>query len=305
MSQLSRPYQIAIGAVVVLAALWFVALRGHSGSSGGRQTSAAPPVPAPKAPVTTPYHGSAPGVAGLTHAIERARGAVSESQHNANQLERKSAEASSSEAPAATAPRPAAPTTTSPSRGALPKAPAAKHATVKHSVVPTRRSATPAHRAAAPAPARIPAGPPIGIPARLPGGQVLVEQVLKHGYLAALLFVNSRAPDDVLVSQQLHVLLAAQRRSPPPALKGLFGLLPPELGESSAVIVEPPGREEKVAVIESAASDVGSFGSFTHAVQVYSTPTLLLINGRGQITTMPGLTDAFSIEQAIDEPQNR
>jgi hypothetical protein len=39
-------------------------------------------------------------------------------------------------------------------------------------------------------------------------------------------------------------------------------------------------------------------------VQVSSTPTLLLINGRGQITTMPGLTDAFSIEQAIDEPQN-
>jgi hypothetical protein len=133
---------------------------------------------------------------------------------------------------------------------------------------------------------------------------VLVEQVLKQGYLAAVLFVNPKASDDVLVSQQLHLLLAAQRRAQPPALKGLFSVLAPELGESSAVIVEPPGREERVALIEAASSHVGSFGSFTRAVQVYSTPTLLLVNRRGQITAIPGLTDAFSIEQAVDEPLN-
>lgn len=304
MSQLSRPYQIAIGAVAVLAALWFFALRGHSGSSGGGQSSAAPPTPAPQAPVTTPYHGSAPGVAGLTRAIEKARGAVSESHRNANQLERKSAEASSSGAPVATTPGSAAAGSTAGASSRLSKVQAAKRATTKHAVATRPHAVRPAQRVASPARAALQSGPPIAVPARLPGGQVLVEQVLKQGYLAAVLFVNPQAADDVLVGRELHLLLAGQRRGQPPALKGLFNLLAPELGESSAVIVEPPGREERIAVIEAAASHVGSFGSFTRAVQVSSTPTLLLINGRGQITTMPGLTDAFSIEQAIDEPQN-
>jgi hypothetical protein len=302
MSQLSRPYQIAIGAVAVLAALWFVALRGHSGSSGGGQSSATPPTPTPQAPASTPYHGSAPGVAGLTHAIEKARGAVSESQRNANQLERKSAEASSTQAPASTTHGSVTPRSTAPSSSTPSKVRAAKHAATKHTAASTLHAASPARRAGSVAPAQ--SGPPIAIPVRLPGGQVLIEQVLKQGYLAAVLFVNPQAADDVLVSRELHLLLAAQRRAQPPALRGLFNLLAPELGESSSVIVEPPGREERIAVIEAASSHVGSFGSFTHAVQVYSTPTLLLVNGRGQITSMPGLTDAFSIEQAIDEPQN-
>jgi hypothetical protein len=304
MSQLSRPYQIAIGAVAVLAALWFVALRGHSGSSGGGAPSAAPPAPAPQAPAAASGHGTAPGVAGLTRAIEKARGAVAESQHSASELERKSAEASSSEAPVATTPRSAAGGSTTRASSPLSKAPASKLASTKHAAATTRHAVRPTQRVSSPAPAALRPGPPIAVPARLPAGQVLVEAVLKQGYLAAVLFVNPRAADDVLVSRELHLLLAAQRRGQPPALKGLFNLLAPELGESSAVIVEPPGREEKIAVIEAAASHVGSFGSFTRAVQVYSTPTLLLVNGRAQITAMPGLNDAFSIEQAIDEPQN-
>lgn len=45
MAQLSRPYQIALGAVAVLALVWVVALRGHSGS---------PSEPAPSSPPSTP-----------------------------------------------------------------------------------------------------------------------------------------------------------------------------------------------------------------------------------------------------------
>ena len=46
---------------------------------------------------------------------------------------------------------------------------------------------------------------------------------------------------------------------------------------------------------------VGSFGTFTRAVQVYSTPTILLINTKGVTSSVTGLTDAFSIEQAVRE----
>ena len=36
-------------------------------------------------------------------------------------------------------------------------------------------------------------------------------------------------------------------------------------------------------------------------VQVYSTPTILLINTKGSTSSLTGLTDAFSIGQAINE----
>jgi hypothetical protein len=33
MTQISRPFQIALAAIVVIALVWFVALRGHSSNS--------------------------------------------------------------------------------------------------------------------------------------------------------------------------------------------------------------------------------------------------------------------------------
>ena len=36
-------------------------------------------------------------------------------------------------------------------------------------------------------------------------------------------------------------------------------------------------------------------------MQVYSTPTILLINPKGQTSSVTGLTDVFSIEQAVKE----
>jgi hypothetical protein len=48
---------------------------------------------------------------------------------------------------------------------------------------------------------------------------------------------------------------------------------------------------------------VGSFGAFTRTVQVYGTPTILMINTKGVTSSVPGLKDAFSIEQAVREVQ--
>src|SRR6185312_414416 len=68
MSQVSRPMQIALAATLLLAAVWFVALR-PKGSNAGAPAAAV----APAAPATS---GAAPGVAGLKRAIDKAHGAV-------------------------------------------------------------------------------------------------------------------------------------------------------------------------------------------------------------------------------------
>ena len=92
MAQLSRPFQIALAAMGVLVAVWFVALRGHSSSSsgsGGTPQAHSQPAPAAAKPgAASPiYHGSAPGVEGLTRAIAKAHGAVALSERNARSLQ--------------------------------------------------------------------------------------------------------------------------------------------------------------------------------------------------------------------------
>ncbi|MEA2335192.1 MAG: hypothetical protein QOG40_1682, partial [Solirubrobacteraceae bacterium] len=59
----------------------------------------------------------------------------------------------------------------------------------------------------------------------------------------------------------------------------------------------------KLAVHVARSSQVGSFGAFTRTVQVYGTPTILMINTKGVTSSVPGLKDAFSIEQAVREVQ--
>jgi|SRR5579884_593725 len=131
-SQVSRPVQIALIAVVLLAAVWFVALRPKS-TSGGSGTPA--PVTHPATPSSSGSSGgpNAPGVAGLGRAIDKAHGAVRQSQDNANQLQQHSDAVSGQggSAPASGASTTPAPTTTgtppatakAPSTSAKPPAP--------------------------------------------------------------------------------------------------------------------------------------------------------------------------------------
>jgi hypothetical protein len=280
MAQLSRPYQVALAAIVLLAAVWLLALRGHS-SGGGEPAPAHAPKPStstrPGAPYT-PYKGSAPGVAGLTRAIQKAHGAVAQSERNAKQLEEKSGQASSSGTGQA---KPSG--STSATRRASTPAPASKGVSEKQKA--TARHVTRHH-------VRTQVAGTSGLPAR----QVMVERELKRGFTAAILFWNPAAADDVEVRSALRRLLAAQRHEPSARRAGR------ELGDGS-VVVEPRSGEERIALHESTAGQVAFYGSFTRAVQVYQTPTLLLVNPRGQATVLTGFTDAFSIEQALDEPQ--
>jgi hypothetical protein len=248
MAQLSRPYQVALAAIALLAAVWFLALRGHSGTSGGG-ASTSPPQQVPAVAPASPYHGSAPGVAGLTRAIEKARGAVAESQANATQLKEKSAQASSA------------------SRASSPSSAAAASSTVavrpSPSAVHRDSTRTGASGAVSPSPRH----------ASATTRQALVEGELKQGRTVIVLFWNRKGADDVAVRGEL---LALQRNSGLP-------------------------QDRHIVVHDASAGEVGSFGSFTRAVQVYSTPTILIILPDGKTKTLSGLTDAYAIQQAISE----
>jgi hypothetical protein len=92
---------------------------------------------------------------------------------------------------------------------------------------------------------------------------------LKSGKIVLLLFWKPSSASD----QAVHAQVQAASRS----LKG------------------------KVAVDFGKANEVSSFGTVTRDISVLQTPTLLIIDQKGLATTITGLTDAFSIEQAVRE----
>lgn len=188
----------------------------------------------------------------------------------------------------ASASAPARPAVSSAARAKALAAAAAKHAskssahatsathttsatvTVKHSVSTSAGHTTVVHTttvkhtsAAKPAPVKTKSV------AGTPSMQVAVEHELQQGKTVLILFWNPHGSDDVAVHKEL------------PAVQRSFA--------------------GKVAVHYASASQVGSFGTITHAIQVTGTPTLLIVNRHGQTTVLTGLTDAFSIEQTVDE----
>jgi hypothetical protein len=259
-TQISRPFQIVLAAFVLFAVVWFVALRKHS-SSG---ESASTPQPAAKAPAQssagggTPaskggeYHGSAPGVAGLSRAIQKARGAVTQSEQHAQRRQRQSGAAQAQ----ATQKQQ---TQAGQTQGGRAQSQAQGH----HSQNQSRSQAQTQSRQSQNAPVHTQSKS--GVSAM----QATVEGELKHGKVVAVLFWNPKGSVDATVRSELH--------------------------EAGGTL------HGKLAVHVARASEVGSFGSFTRAVQVYSTPTILLINAKGNTSSLTGLTDAFSIEQAIRE----
>jgi hypothetical protein len=281
MAQLSRPLQIAFVAVALFAGVWLVALRGHSGGSSGQGSSAPTPSQAPSASGkgSTPggvYHGSAPGVEGLTHAIAKAQGAVATSQQHAKQLEQKAAEASRTGGTTV-------PATPSASSGA------STHATPRaHSRTSTGTGA--AHHPSKPTKSASQPGPN-----RKPARQALVERALHEGKIAVILFWNKRGADDVATRDQLRLLEAVHH------------LIKPIAGHAAVRrLLQRSGLElqKRFAAFQASEKQVASFGSITRGVHVSMTPTLLIVNPRGEVRTLTGLTDAYSIEQTIDEARH-
>jgi hypothetical protein len=264
MTQLSRPFQIALVTLALFVLVWFAALHRPTSNSGGDSGSSPAPSSAPTKPSaaaeakaaaapTHIYHGAAPGVAGLTRGIDKAHGAVAQSQQEAHRVENSDPSAASSattpasHAAGGTAVHPAAVTpvhvhTAAPAveRPAV-KRPAVKHPAARH-------------------------------PAAKASMQTTVEHELAQGKTVLVLFWNRHGSDDMAVHDAL------------PAVQHALG--------------------SKVAVHYATAGQVGAFGTVTHAVQVTQTPTLLIVNPRGQTTVLTGLNDAFAIQQAIAESRH-
>jgi hypothetical protein len=249
MTQLSRPFQIALVTLALFVLVWFAALHRRTSTSGGGSgsspvASSAPATPSAAAEAkaaaapTHVYHGAAPGVEGLTRAIDKAHGAVAQSQQEARRVET--------------------------------PAPSAASAAASHT--PTVVTRAPVHPAAV-KPAHVHATPPaVKHPATKASMQATVERELHHGKTVLILFWDRHGSDDMAVHNAL------------PAVQHTLG-----------------GR---VAVHYAFASQVGSFGTVTHAVQVTQTPTLLIVNPHGQTTVLAGLTDAFAIQQAVSESRH-
>ncbi|HEY2768635.1 MAG TPA: hypothetical protein VGI76_10270 [Solirubrobacteraceae bacterium] len=102
-----------------------------------------------------------------------------------------------------------------------------------------------------------------------PAMQAKVAAELHQGKVALLLFWNRHASDDSAVQREVQI------------------------------VAHKFGR--RVVVHTASADQVGSFGSITRDIQVYQTPTLLIVNPRGQVTTVTGYTDAYALEQMIRE----
>jgi hypothetical protein len=183
MAQISRPFQIAFVAMALLALVWLLALRGHSTS-----TPASSPSPAATSSV---YHGSAPGVEGLSRAVAKAHGAVTTSQQNAKELQERSAQASGEKASASAGGTTAPKAATAAPRATAPAA-APSHAAVRPTV-----------HAPSAVPKTVHSKVPAGAAAR-PSLQVKVEAELKQGKIVTILFWNPKATDDQAVNHQLQ-----------------------------------------------------------------------------------------------------
>jgi hypothetical protein len=272
MAQLSRPFQIALVAVVLFAGVWLFALQGRSTStsssgsgSSAPVTTSAPSTSTPavtakaqhssssKATGTTTHasHGSGSSLGALSRPINLAHHAAAVSAQHEAQIAVKSAQASNE---ASSAP------THAPAASATAAAPATK-AVVKTS---TKTAVSPAHKSVA--------APSTKAPAGTLSGQRAVEADLAKGDVVVLLFWNPAGADDVAVHAALQPLASAHNR--------------------------------KIAVQYALASQVATFGSITRGVQVFATPTVLVIDKRGQTTVLTGVQDTFSVEQAIAEARS-
>jgi hypothetical protein len=225
MTRLSRPFRVVLIVFGVFVAVWFVALRGHSSETGNTAStqvpsaSAHPPPSAAGAPSKV-YHGSAPGIEGLSRAIAKAHGAVAASEQNAQQLEQKSAQASSESSTAAAG-----------SASGVSSSAASSSAGTASSKT-TGTGARGSTRSAAAAPAM----------------QLTVERELKAGDTVILLFWDPTAAEDTYVRNQLqqlhqhiavHVALATQ--------VALFGSITRsvQIAQTPTILIINPGGRSK------------------------------------------------------------
>jgi hypothetical protein len=191
MAQLSRPYQIALIAVLGFAMAWFLVLRNHNPSSSSEPTTSAPPpshvakTSAQRASSHVNHLAGTP-IAGLTRAVHKAHEAVGDTQRTDQRLQSRSAQASG-EAPSSPAHAKSAPSVSAVTRTS----------TASHTQ-PSSATHTPS-AAAHPAPSPTSQHANTGSPRA-----VQLEGELARGKTVLLLFWNPKSVDDRAMQQQLR-----------------------------------------------------------------------------------------------------
>jgi hypothetical protein len=286
MDQISRPFQIALVAVCLFAGVWFFALHGHSSSTNSSASTTTVTASAPA--VSKPASSAATGGASTAAVTAKAK-AEAKSGHiyhgpvpGLEGLTRDIARAHG--AVAATGESPSTPSTPPASSHSSSSATATAHDPAKTSAP---AASTPTVKSQ-PIKAKSGAG-------RSPARQVLVEDALHEGKIAVILFWNSKGVDDTIVNGELRLLEAVHH---------LIKAQPRTAQLRKALKASGLELDKSFAAFVSTAAQVASYGSITRGVQVYGTPTVLIVNKSGKTTVLTGLQDAFSIEQAIDEARN-
>jgi hypothetical protein len=269
MAQLSRPFQIFLVALALFVLAWFVVLhRPGSGSSGNSASSsvAHPHVPpnARHGTVRATVHGTGDTTVHATvrTTVHGTGGATAHATVHGTGTTVHGA-GTAVQRTGATTPHATVRTTV--------------HATVRTGTHASHASSSPAVSGAAPHAAVDPRGAqPVqrdpAAAAKSPAAnsmQATVAAELKQGKVVLLLFWTPGSSSDRAVHQQVQIVARKFGRG--------------------------------VAVHTASAEQVGSFGSITRDIQVYQTPTLLIVNPHGQVTTVTGYTDAYALEQTIRE----
>jgi hypothetical protein len=263
MSQVSRPTQIALGAVLLFGLVWMVALRGHTANPSEPAPTSAPA----SAPVSHPLKSASvtKSSAQTVTAREHRAGSVSDPKHPASGTT--THKTSSSGVHTSSRTHVSHIVTASGAHGTV-----VVHRTVTVSpdravkAKPVQVKAKPVHAQAVPRPKSHAHG---GSGTGRQPQQVTVERELAQGKTVILVVWNPNSTVDVTVNAQVNVLAR--------------------------------GSKGTIVVHDALANEVDAYGPVTEAAQVYQTPTVLIVNSHGVVSTLTGLTDLFALEQAVRE----
>jgi hypothetical protein len=264
MAQLSRPYQIALGVVAVLGLVWVMALRGHG--SNPSEPSPASPAKSTPAPTAASEAKSAAAPTPVYHGAAPGVEGLTRAIAKAHGAVATSQQNARQLQGKSAHASGESQASTAPSGGVA----AVKGGTSASATQKSVEAAALARRAAARAHART------GSPSKSHKGrtvaQIQVEGELAHGKTVMLVFWNPKSS----VDQEVH--------SQASALAG--------------------GSKGTVTMHAALAHQVGTFGKITEVVHVYQTPTILIVNRRGVVSTLTGLTDVFALRQAVREARS-
>jgi hypothetical protein len=264
MAQLSRPYQIALGVVAVLGLVWAIALRGHS-SNPSEPSPASPPKSAP-APTAASEARSAAAPTPVYHGAAPGVEGLTRAIAKAH-----GAVAASQQNARQLQGNSAQASGESQASSATPGGVAAVKGTNTASVTQRSIEATAlARKTASHAHARTGSASPSHKGRTV--AQIAVEGELAHGKTVMLVFWNPKSTVDQEVRSQVGALASDSKGT--------------------------------VTVHAALAHQVGMFGKITEVVHVYQTPTILIVNRRGVVSTLTGLTDVFALQQAVREARS-